>query len=717
MSSNEQSHAGRDGKPTLADRLRSVCVGTRQDLEVTRHLFRGRPAYLVRDPMTLQSHRLDPDDYAVFVAIDPARTLGEIFETLAERGTVTRSDEPAFYRFVFTLHQLGFLSLPIANDKLLYDRYIAKRKARRTKTLLNLFFLRIPLINPDPMLTRTVNATRFLFTRWFFRLWLGLVTAAVYIGYRNWDALTEPLEGILPTHNVPLLALTLVTLKLLHELGHAYACKHLGGAVPEMGVYLIVGAPCAYMDATASWSFTRKRDRILVALAGMYVELLCAAVAMFVWVLSPPGLIHDIAFNVVFLAGIVTVLFNVNPLMRYDGYYILSDWLEIPNLRQRATAYILTLAKRITLGVGQLPSVQVRERVLLVVYGSAAGVYRVLLIAAIAILLATRVSIIGPILAAGYFGSVGVAKLHRLIKYLLSAKETAPVRVRSVAVCVLLLIVIPVVVLLLPYRPTVTVAGVVGARRETIVRAGVDGFVHRAVTPLGRRVGPGDVLVELRSDAIDEALSDVASRIEASTIRWDAYAALAPVDAQMEQDRLDALRIEQKQREADRARLVVSAEHAGRVVWSLRARDVGRFVQAGEPIATVIDGPWEIRVLLTEGQMLDAKPAAGDRCDVRNPARPDVTMRGFIRRVAPAGSTLVQDDALTQIGGGEIRVDPYAMEAAEPFFAVVVELDRTHGSRLRHGMTCRLRFFGSRRPLGLTLLRRVLRFANKLAQG
>ena len=145
MTSNPQSQTGGDGKPTLADRLRTVCVGTRQDLEVTRHLFRGRPAYLIRDPMTLQSHRLDSDDYAVFVTIDPAHTLGEIFETLTARGTVARGDEPAFYRFVFTLHQLGFLSLPIANDKLLYARYIAKRKARRKKALLNLFFLRIPL--------------------------------------------------------------------------------------------------------------------------------------------------------------------------------------------------------------------------------------------------------------------------------------------------------------------------------------------------------------------------------------------------------------------------------------------------------------------------------------------------------------------------------------------------------------------------------------------
>jgi putative peptide zinc metalloprotease protein len=221
-------------KSSLAAQLGRVYVGLREDLEVTRHVFRGEPAYVVRDPITFTSQRLERRDYDVYVSIDSGRPLGEIFRELMDRGKLAVEDEERFFQFVVTLHRLGFLRLPVNDDRLLYRRHVARKDAAGRGRIMNLLFLRVPLWIPDAFLSRTVRFTWFLFTPWFLFLWLGWVGAALYVVFANWHDLNEPVSGVLAAANLPLLWVTLVVLKILHEFGHAYACKHYGGHVPEM---------------------------------------------------------------------------------------------------------------------------------------------------------------------------------------------------------------------------------------------------------------------------------------------------------------------------------------------------------------------------------------------------------------------------------------------------------------------------------------------------
>ena len=230
MSTTEQSGTTAD----LAARLGQVRVGLRQDLEVTRHLFRGQPSYVVRDPVTFQSHRLEPADYQVFVSIEASRPLAEILAGLVERGLISAGDQEAFYEFIVQLHRLNFLNLPISDEKQLYKRYLARQQARRKEKLMGFLFLRIPLVNPDAFLERTIRYGRLLFSRCFFMVWLLVVGTAAVVGLQNWDRFLEPLQGVLATENLPLIWLVLIGLKVFHELGHAYACKHFGGYVPEL---------------------------------------------------------------------------------------------------------------------------------------------------------------------------------------------------------------------------------------------------------------------------------------------------------------------------------------------------------------------------------------------------------------------------------------------------------------------------------------------------
>ena len=140
---------------------------------------------------------------------------------------------------------------------------------------------------------------------------------------------------------------TLLVVILIHELGHAFACRRFGGECHELGIMFLVLIPTPYVDASTAWAFPNKWHRIFVGAAGMIVELFFAAICVFVWLNTNPNeLISQLAFNAMLVAGVSTVIFNANPLLRYDGYYMLSDWLEIPNLQQKSKDYLLGLIKR-----------------------------------------------------------------------------------------------------------------------------------------------------------------------------------------------------------------------------------------------------------------------------------------------------------------------------------------------------------------------------------
>jgi putative peptide zinc metalloprotease protein len=702
---------------SLADRLRVVRVGLREDLEVSRHLFRGSPSYVVRDPVTFQSQRLDPCDYDVFVRLKADRELGAIFDELVAGGKAAKEDEEEFYQFVMSLHRLGFLQLPVSDEALLYRRHAMKERARRREKLMGFLFLRIPLWNPDAFLDRTVQHVRPLFSRAAFFIWLVLIVSAAGVLVRRWGEFTEPVQGLLAAQNLPLMWITLVVLKVFHEFGHAYACKHYGGHVPEMGAYLIVFTPCAYVDATGSWGFTRKRERLIVCLAGMYVESMIAALGVFAWAMTGPSLVQSLAYNVVFLAGAVTVLFNINPLMRYDGYYILSDLTEIPNLRARSTRYVLDVLKRVFFGI-RSPNVPRgrRLRLVLFLFGVFAAAYRVTLLLAISALLASKMFVVGMLLAIVYLGGTAVRLLLKLTQYLWYAEETAQARVRAVALSMLALIIIPAVLFLVPVPAHVHAKGLLATRDEVVVRAGAPGFLEEVAVESGNYVNAGDVLARLRDDAFNEEIATAAANLRASEIRIDAYRMDEPAQAQQEQARA---RVHRRALDLARERaadLEVLAPMTGRVVECVEPSELGVYLNEGEPIAMIASGGWEIRLVLSEEQMAGARPRVGGKVEFRASALPAQTIEGVIRKIAPSGSETVEHSALTHLGGGDITVDPTTSHATEPYFEITVGLPGADLPELGYAMSGSVRLAAQDEPIGIRFMRRVIQFVNRLMQ-
>lgn len=704
-----------EAAPNLEQRLQTVQVGVRSDLEVSRHVFRGEPCYIIRDPVTFQGHRLTPEDYGLFTRITADRTLGEVCAEAQQEGLLDADDAESFYRFVFALHRLGFLSLPVPDDKLLFQRYETKRRMRLRQKLLGFLFLQIPVINPDAFLGRTLRWTRWLYTSWFLAIWLVLVGAAAYVGVSRYDELLAPLQGLLLTRNLLLMWATLIILKVLHEFGHAYACKHFGGHVPEMGIYLIAFTPCAYVDATAAWGFPSKWHRLAVSLAGMYVETLMAALAVFMWAFTEPSLLHSVAYNVIFLASAVTVLFNVNPLMRYDGYYILSDLLEIPNLRQRASQLVTLAAKRVIVGVrAPLPPGTTAARAALLTFGLATTIYRTLLLISIGAVIATKFFVIGVGLAAIYISGTLFGNVRRLTRYLWFAAETAPVRARAIAVSVLVLGWLPALVGFLPLPRHVHAAACVGAAEEAPVCVSTPGFIAEVAVEPGATVGAGQVLAQLEAPDLAGIRAEAETRLRASQTRHDALVATDPAAAQAEAEKQTylAAALADAVRRADELR--ISAPAAGEVVNCLPAQDAGRFLTAGQPVALVASGPPVVRALVTAEELAAIHPQIGQRLAFRATGRPATEIRGWLTRITPLGTRVVGLPALTQLGGGDVVVDPHTGAARQPYFELLVTLDAAAARELRHGMTGVVRLPAAAEPLGMRAYRKVLRFLNWL---
>lgn len=713
---NQTANGPSASTQTLAARLGQARVGLRADLETSRHLFRGEPAYVLRDPVTFQSHQFTAEDYSILVCLGAQRTLSETFDLLVEQGIVAADEQENFYRFIASLHQMGFLNLPISDEKALYKRHQARNAAKRKQLWMAFISYQFPGVNPDAFLDRTVRYFRFIFTPWFFLFWLALIGLAGYVAAANWRQFTEPLGGIFTVGNIAALWSTLIILKLFHEAGHAYACKNFGGHVPETGILLMLMTPCAFVDASACWGFTRKSHRLIVCLAGMYVELMIAAVAVLIWSTTEPGPLNSLCYNIVLLASVTTIAFNINPLMKFDGYYILMDMLEVPNLRQKSTSYATGVLKSLLLGIPNphKPAGWSLKATLLS-YGVLVSLYRISVTLGIATMIALQYFWLGITLGAAYLGMEFFRILANTLRCLWWSRETQPVRVRAVAISIILLLVLPAAAIFTPVSSSVHSQGIVGRLRQQTIRAELPGVVHQVIAQTGRDVEPGQPLVMLDSSAPQELLIQTQANLATARLLLQAASVEPPAVRQEHSRHVELYQNQLIERRNHLEKLTIRATEPGHLVDCMEPSHLGSYIQPGQPIATLVSGPLTVTMLLDESQMADARPFVGQPVRFRPPGFPLRTYNGSVIRIVPAGSADVDHPALAMPGGGAIPVDAQGIKALRTLFTVVIQMDEPPaGLNLQHGLRGNVEFPGLTEPLGAKALRSLVRFIDRL---
>jgi putative peptide zinc metalloprotease protein len=372
---------------TLADSLvssssRSLPIRKRADLVAQRVRYQGRVYYVVKDPVGLNYFRFEEEEYAILNMLDGRSSLDEIRERFEEEFPPQTIRVEELQQFVGMLHRSGLVITGAPGQGVqLRKRRDEKRRKEVLGALTNVLAIRFKGIDPDKLLSRMHPYLGWFFSRPATIFNLLLATSAALLVLVQFDVFRSKLpsfESFFAAQNWLFLALVLMGTKIMHEFGHGLSCKHFGGECHEIGVMLLVLTPCLYCNVSDSWMLPNRWHRAAIGAAGMYVEVVLASICTFIWWFTEPGPIHYTCLNIMFISSVSTILFNANPLLRYDGYYILSDIMEIPNLRQKASTILMRKLGKWCLGLEEPedPFLPKRNQWLFALYTVAAVIYR-----------------------------------------------------------------------------------------------------------------------------------------------------------------------------------------------------------------------------------------------------------------------------------------------------------------------------------------------------
>jgi putative peptide zinc metalloprotease protein len=627
-----------------------------------RHTYRGRLWYVIQDSAGGRYHRLSPAAHALVSRMDGATTVQTLWDEACKAGGEELPTQDELVELLMQLHSNDLLHADVTPDAVeLFDRFRKRRRLKWKQWLLNPLSLRIPLIDPDLFLTRWVHRLAWLFTKRGALLWLAVVLPAVVLAGQHWRELTYNMsDQVLATQNLLLLALVFPLIKALHELGHGFAVKVWGGTVHEMGIMFLVFAPVPYVDASASSTFQSKRQRAIVGAAGMLVEAWLAAIAMYVWLLVEPGLVRAIAYNVMLVAGVSTLVVNGNPLLRFDGYYILVDLIEMPNLAQRGQRYLKYLSDRFLFGAKELeaPDESRSEKYWLASYTVASWVYRVLLTIGIILFVAAEFFIFGVLLAAWSAFSLFLMPVWKSVKHVRESPTLHRHRAHAIKVALGLVAGVLVFISVIPMPLRTTAEGVVWLPDQALVRTGVGGFFHAWLAAPGSTVPRGTPLFVMQDPQLVAELAAARARLAEATTRFRKEQFSNPAEAevlrqQMEHER-HALDLAQERYN----RLTVYSQTDG-IFTALNPQDMhGQFFRQGELVGYVLDRHQFIaRVAVTQDdvELVHARLKA---TQLRFSDAIENPYRVAILRQVPGAVDELPSAALSPAGGGRIAVDP-----------------------------------------------------------
>jgi putative peptide zinc metalloprotease protein len=536
---------------TLADSLvsatsRPLKLRMRADLTVRSHRYHGQLFWIVKEPIALNYFRFHEEEFAVLKMLDGNTSLDTIKEEFERRFAPQKITFGDLQQFVGMLHRNGLVvSQSSGQGKQLKKRRDEKVWKELLSKLANVFALRFRGIDPDRLLTWLHRYTGWFFTTPMvvFNLLFGLsALMLVLINYDTFQAKLPTFHQFFGLKNWIFLAITMGTVKVLHEFGHGLSCKHFGGECHEMGAMLLVFTPALYCNVSDSWLLPNKWHRAAIGAAGMYVELFLASCAVYLWWFSQPGLFNYLCLSVIFICSVSTVMFNGNPLMRFDGYYILMDLAEIPNLRQKATEVLKRYLTHLCLGIEQpeSPFLPKENQLIFGLYTIGSEIYRLFVVFSILFFLNSvfepyGLKIIGQVIGfAGVFGLV-VQPLWQLIQFFRTPGRSGKVKKARVAISLAVAAAVIVAVAMIPLPFSVSCPFEVVPRNAAPVYVAVPGRMDAGPNvELLSHVKKGDQLVQLTNLELELEVERLQGEYNAAKDHLDTLERAANKSTQLE---------------------------------------------------------------------------------------------------------------------------------------------------------------------------------------
>jgi putative peptide zinc metalloprotease protein len=667
-----------------------------------RHTYRGRTWYVVRNPTTGRVHRLTTAAHSLVHAMDGERTVQQIWDASVARHADEAPTQDETLELLGVLHVAGLLRADVPADLETLFQRVQREDRQEWRSRRSPIAFRVGLLDPDAFLTRWEAWVRPVFSRWGAAAWAAAVLLAGVAVLQHAAELAVAGRSLLEPQSVLALWFAYPVVKGLHELGHAFAVKRWGGEVREIGILFLVFMPVPYVDASAASIFPEKQRRMLVSGAGIAVELFLAALGTLVWVAVEPGFVRHVAYAVMLLGGLSTLLFNGNPLLRFDGYYVLADAIEIPNLASRANEYLGALTRRVLLGLRHtpLPETAPGEPAWLVGYALASFCYRMIVLFGIALYLAGHFFFVGVALALATAFARIVLPLLRHARYLLTDPVVGERRGRALAGSGALLGGLALLLFALPLPLYTRGEGVTWLPERSVVRAGADGFVVEVLAEPHRPVQVGDALVRMRDPLIETKVRALEAERRELELRVQALAEEDRVQAEITRDRLAEMEASLS-RARERASEVLIRSPADGLFLIDGGRDlVDRYVRQGEVMAYVVDlSSATARVVVTH-ERVGALREGTEAAWVRLAHDPGRVLPARIIREVPAATDRLPAQALGSAAGGPFVVDPgdpEGLRTLEPVFQF--DLALPDGAMRAAGERVHVRFDHGTEPL------------------
>jgi putative peptide zinc metalloprotease protein len=723
---------------------RAVGLKRRGDLVTTRQLYQGQAWWVVKDPIALSYFRFRPEEYALLEMLDGDVSLEQLKDRFEAKFPPRRIKLDELARFIATLHRSG---LVIGDRPGQGPQLFERRRQRIWKQwqawLANILSLRFRGIDPDRILTRLDPWLGWLFDPPAIVAVLVFAASALLLVLVNFDVFRAKLpefHQFFASGNWLYLAVALAITKILHEFGHGLSCKHYGGECHEMGMMLLVFTPCLYCDVSDSWMLPSKWKRAAIGAAGMYVEVLLASIATFLWWNSHGGIFNQLCLDVMFVSSVSTLLFNANPLLRYDGYYILSDLLEIPNLKQKSTAILGRLASRWCLGIKPPddPFLPQRRLVLFALYSVASSLYGWFVSLSIFLFVWTvfkpyRLEVIGQVLGFMALWGLVVRPVQGIIKFLNIPGRRDEVKAVNLVVTAVVAAGIAAAIALIPLPQRVWCGAELRPRGEETVYVTEAGRLESLAVKAGAIVKEGDELARLSSIDLDLQITELEgkatdSRTRLASLQRERFTdPAAGLEIGTVEESLKSIEEQLEKKKKNRTELVLRAPRAGVVLpapslkeqpeasgrlppWSGNALDpknVGATFTEGT-VLCLVGEPEKFEAVMVVDQSEVEFVAKGQHVDLRLDAFPWQTFTGTVEELAESSLEMSSERMSVKAGGlVPTETDPSGRELPiSTSYEAMMSLDDTQAV-LTPGMRGTARIQVGSRTVGQWLLRLV----------
>jgi putative peptide zinc metalloprotease protein len=726
--------------PTLAPALPAgqaaehLKVKLRPDLIVQPQFYEGMTHYVVKDPIALKYFRFKVEEYFLLQQFDGKQSLldvKKVFERKYRPQTISIED---LMRFAAQLHEAGIAAVDTQEQgKVLIDRRRKNKWKRVWQFFANILYIKIPIIDPEKLLTKMYPWFRWIFTSYFIMASCATMLAAITLVISHWSEFSSKLpefQSFFNWRTIFAFWISLAIIKIIHEFGHGLTAKHFGGEVHEMGMLFLVLTPALYCDVTDSWLLPSKWKRIWISAAGIYVECFLASLATFVWWNTEQGLLNSLMMATMFICSVNTIMFNANPLLRYDGYYVMADWLEIPNLRIKSTQFFTYLFQEKVLGL-EIPvqSYMPRSRrSLFVTYAIASYIYRWFVTFSILFflyrVLPPKLRVLSAMLALGSLVPLIAVPGYQIFKFVRQpgrmrkvkkARAAAFFAVAGVLLAGILLIPTPLRVqgtlVLTPEKPALIYAEIPGRVVEFKVR---DGDIVRGprYDETGALVEPGTLLATLSNPEKLREREVLREQHDGNMLKAAALdRSFRPGDhALADEHRQHAEKLEEALTKIDEeiGKLTLYSPRDGQTIGVPHPETTGQYLKPGKPFCEIAD-PTRLEAHLILDQTDIDLIRTGNRSWIKIYGDSERTIRSRVRVIAERNREEIPPE-LSNLAGGEIATKQDEKKGtAKPLTAVyeiIIPVDNSN-LHLQSGLRGFAKIDGGYSTLGWWLWRLI----------